>query len=131
MTYGCPFEEITPTFQSGCAEIYLVRENICTVRRKVVIPHIYIIYVPEHLYECANILACAEILSLAAETYSPCAETCSPGCAEIYSLCAETYVLHGNIFKSPQIFLFVRGNYYVPCADFGLPTILGMPSSRD
>jgi hypothetical protein len=59
-----------------------------------------------------------------------CAETYSL-CAEIYSLCAETYVLRGNIFKSPQIFWFVRGNYYVPCADFGLPTILGMPLCRD
>jgi len=36
--YGCPFEEIIPTFQLGCAEIYIVRGNICTVRGKVVIP---------------------------------------------------------------------------------------------
>jgi hypothetical protein len=51
--YGCPFEEITPTFQSGCAEIYLVRENICTVRRKVVIP-IYILFMSQNIYMSAQ-----------------------------------------------------------------------------
>jgi len=43
-TYGCPIEEVFPTLKSfKCTEIYLVCENICTLRRKVVIPNIYII----------------------------------------------------------------------------------------
>jgi hypothetical protein len=80
-----------------------VRENFYTVRRKVVIPEVYIscsrnIYMSAQILFSlpTNIVACAEILSVCAETYSPCAET--------YSLRAETYVLRGNIFKSPQIF---------------------------
>ena len=36
--YGCPNEELSPRFELLCAEINLVRENICTLRRKVVIP---------------------------------------------------------------------------------------------
>jgi len=92
-----------------------VRGNICTVRGKVVIPHKYIIYAPKHLHECANILACAEILSLAAETYRPCAETYSP-CAETYSLCAEIYVLCGNLFT-------VRGNLCAARKYFQAPEI--------
>jgi hypothetical protein len=129
-TYGCPFEEIIPTFQLGCAEIYIVRGNIRTVRGKVVIAK-YILFVPQNIYISAqNILACAEILSLAAEIYLPCAETYSP-CAENYSVRAKTYVLRRNIFEPPQNFLFVRGNYYVLCADFGLSTILGMPLCRN
>ena len=90
------------------------------IAQKICNPKIYIICA---LFECTNILAYPEILSLPAEIYLLC--------AEIYLLRVETYMLRGNIFKSPQIFLLVRGNYYVPCADFGLLTILGMPSSRD
>jgi hypothetical protein len=118
--YGCPFEEITPTFQSGCAEIYLVRENICTVRRKVVIPHIYIIYVPEHLYECANILACAEILSLAAETYSPCAETYSP-------MRGNLFTVRGNLCAARKYFQ-VPANFFV-CARKLLCLVMCGPGS--
>jgi len=130
--YGCPIEEVSPTLQLLCAEIYLVRGNICTVRGKVVTPHIYIIYALKHLYKCANILACLEIYSLCTEIYSQCTET--------YSLCAEIYVVRGNLFivrgnlftvrgnlcaarKYFQVFWFVCGNYYVPRADFGLSTL--------
>ena len=96
-----------------------MRGNICTVRRKLVTPHIYIIYAPKHLYKCANILACAEILSLCAETNSLCAEThllCAKilACAEIlslaaetYSPCAETYSLCAEIFSSPHKFFWL------------------------
>ena len=93
------------------------------MRGNVVNPKYILFMSLKHLYECAKILACAEILSLATETYSPCAET--------YSLCAETYVLAWKYFQVPVNFLVVRGNYYVPCVDFGLLTILGMPSSHD
>ena len=64
----------------------------------------YILFMSlKHLYECAKILACTEILSLAAETYSPCTETYSL-CAEIFSsprkffwLCAEIIMSHARI----------------------------------
>ena len=106
-----------------CTEIFVqCAEKLYSAWKSCNPPNIYYLC-PKHLYECANILTCAEILSLPAEIYSLCAET--------YLLRAEIYMLRGNTFKSPQFFLFVHGNYYVPCADFGLPTILGMPSSRD
>ena len=129
--------------------MYSARKS-CTVRGKVVIPS-YIYYlcpktfirVRKHFSLCGNIkssrgnlftvrgnLFIARGNLCAARKYIHCARKLMC-CAEIYSLCAETYVLRGNIFKSPQIFLFVRGSYYVPCADFGLPAILGMPSCRD
>ena len=120
-----------------------MRGNICTVRGKLVTTHIYIIYAPKHLYKCGNILACTEILSLCTETHLLCAETHLLW-AEIYVLRRNLFIVRGNLltvrgnlcaarkyFQVPQIFWFVRGNYYVPCADFGLPTILGMPLCRD
>jgi len=134
--------------------LYSARKS-CTVRRKVVIPsYIYylcpqtFILVRKHFSLRRNIKSsCGNLFTVrgnlfiargnlcAARKYIHCARIhCARKlmcCAEIYSLCAETYVLRGSIFKSPQIFLFVRGNYYVPCADFGLPAILGMPSCRD
>ena len=68
----------------------------------ILLMHIYIIYAPKHLYKCANILTCTEILSLCAEIYSLCAET--------HLLCAEIYVLRGNIF-------IVRGNLFTVCGN--------------
>ena len=44
-----------------------------------------------------NILACAEILSLYAETNSLCAET-HLLCAEIYVLRGNLFIVHGNLF---------------------------------
>ena len=104
----------------------MMRGNISSARKYLYIVQKFCnskIFIICALFECANILAYPEMLSLPAEIYSLC--------AEIYLLRAETYMLRGNIFKSPQIFLLVRENYYVPSADFGLLTILGMPSSRD
>ena len=42
--YGCPIEEVFPTYKWWCAEIYVVRKNICTLRKKFVIPK-YILFV--------------------------------------------------------------------------------------
>ena len=84
-----------------CAEKYLVRENICTCAQKSCNPPNIYYLCPKHLYECTNILICAEILSLPAEIYSLCTET--------YLLRAEIYMLRGNTFKSPQFFfVYVR-----------------------
>ena len=89
--------------------------------------------VQKHLYECTKFLACMEILvSLAVETYD-CANISS--CAEILSLAVEIYSSNlcavWKYFQVPANVLFVCRNYYVPCADFGLPTILGMLSCHD
>ena len=94
--------------------ISCARKYLYSARKTCNPPYIYIIW---------KLIHCAQKLIYYARKFMCC--------AEIYSLCMETHVLRGNIFKSPQIFWFVRGNYYVPCADFGLLTILGMPSSRD
>ena len=112
--YGCPIEEVFPTFELWCTEIYFVRGNICPVRGKLVTPHIYIIYASKHLYKCANILACAEILSLCAETNLLCAET--------HLLCAEIYVLRGNLFIVRGNLFTVRRNLCAARKYFQVPT---------
>ena len=112
--YGCPIEEVFPTFELWCAEIYFVRGNICPVRGKLVTPHIYIIYASKHLYKCANILACTEILSLCAETNLLCAET--------HLLCAEIYVLRGNLFIVRGNLFTVRRNLCAARKYFQVPT---------
>ena len=83
-----------------CAEIFVQCAG------KLVTPHIYIIYAPKHLYKCANILTCAEILSLCAETNSLCAET--------HLLCMEIYVLRGNLFTVHGNSCAVRKYFQVP-----------------
>jgi hypothetical protein len=56
--YGCPFEEIIPTFQSGCAEIYIVRG--CAMRKSI---------------HCARkLMCCAEIFSSPRNFFCLCAE---------------------------------------------------------
>ena len=60
------------------------------IAQKICNPKIYIICA---LFECANILAYPEILSLPAEIYLLCMET--------YLLHVETYMLRRNIIKSP------------------------------
>jgi hypothetical protein len=72
-------------------------------------------------------------------------------CAEIFRfaekllcLSAENYVLRGNTlpirrklcvalkyFHVPHFILFLRGNNHVSCADFLVPSILGMPVCLD
>ena len=93
-----------------CAEKYLVRENICTCAQKSCNPPNIYYLCPKHLYECANILTCAEISSLPAEIYSLCTET--------YLLRAEIYMLRGNTFKSPQFFFVCARKLLHPMRGF-------------
>ena len=78
----------------------------------------YILFMSlKHLYECAKILACTEILSLAAETYSPCTET--------YSLCAETYVLAQKYFQVPVNFFGCAQKLLCPMRGFWASNYFG------
>src|SRR6266700_2654941 len=107
-------------------EIYFVRENICTVRRKFSPRKIYISGAPKHLYECANIyllariflgfhaniLVCAEIFWLARKclVYPQKCIHCLRKimcCAEIFSMsCANfLFALSGLIYVLSKVHL--------------------------
>jgi len=103
--YGCPIGEVLNTHQWWRTEIYLVCENICTVRRYFSPRKIYISGAPKHLYECLCRYSWASMqifwLAWKCLVYPQKCIHCPRKimcCAEIFSMsCAN--------------FLFARGNY--------------------
>jgi len=104
-----------------------MRGNICTVRGKVVIPS-YIYYL------------CPKTFILVRKHFSLRGNIKSSG-GNIFTLRGNLLTMRGNLFTVRGNLCTARKYFQVPvnffvCArkllsDFGLPTILGMPSSRD
>ena len=110
--YGCPIEEVFPTFQSWCVEIYLVCGNIYTVRGKVVIPHIYylcpqtFIWVRKHFSLRGNIKSghgnlCGNLLTMHGNLFTVHGNLCA---AWKYIHCAWKLMCCAEIFSSPHKF---------------------------